>query len=337
MKIEGKSYKGTHKIKEYAKLLRLYALPVFSIIPILGLLTVRDFSDISSTHVLVLLIIGALSTIYGHVFNEYMDVDVDKLSKKLSKKPLVSGTIPRGHALAISIFSLIGAVILSMVYFRNIYMSTLLMIALFLAGVYNLLHKKIPVTDVFLAGAVFFFVLFGASTVKGQFNITTYSIGLLLFLRELYTNSVESSIKDVKHETELGIKTIPIMLGVRIEDNKLFITKRFKLYAMGIEIAFMVTVFTTIYILKLNDPRWLGILLILALGLFYAKIRYLDMKIFERKRLIRNIGIHEAVVLVFLITILLITVGVAAAALTSISIFCSALCLLIVYGKSPPI
>ncbi|UCE74421.1 MAG: UbiA family prenyltransferase [Methanomassiliicoccales archaeon] len=325
------------KFREYAKLLRLYALPVYCIIPIIGLLTVRDITSISIGHIFILLIVGALTIIYGHVLNEYTDLHVDRLSAALSKKPLVSGVIPRWHALVISFFSLLGAIILSCFYFNDLFVFTLLLIALILAGLYNILHKKIPGSDLFIAGAVFFFFLFGAATASHHFGHLTYIIGGLLFLRELIANSIESALKDIEHEYKVGIKTMPVLLGVRVNGDKLTITKKFWAYAVGLEMIFMAMLIFAIYLFRFNNLLWITIFLILALALFYTKFGYLDMKFFQREKLKKKIGVHEMVVFTCLIAVFLIFIGVAAALIAAISVICSILSMFVVYGTSPTI
>jgi 4-hydroxybenzoate polyprenyltransferase len=257
-------------LKEYAKLLRLYALPVISIIPIIGLLTLMDWGTITPGHILTLLLIGMFTHIYGHVLNEYMDIEIDKQSVELSKKPLVSGVIPRWHALAISVMALIGAIITCWFFFHDILVMSLLIMALLCAGLYNLFHKKLPGSDFFIASAVFFSFLFGASTSLQEFSALTYFIGILLFIRELYANSIESALKDVEHEVKIGIKTMPLLLGVRVHDGTLEIPRRFKVYVLSIESTFLIALIAGLYFFKIGNILWVTVLLIMILFLFYA-------------------------------------------------------------------
>ena len=80
------------KISAYARLLRLPGLGGLAIPPVIGAVTVGVF-DLQILSLLFL--IGVFCIIYGFVFNDYMDMDLDKLVKELHGKPLVSGEISR--------------------------------------------------------------------------------------------------------------------------------------------------------------------------------------------------------------------------------------------------
>ena len=88
------------KIVAYARLLRIPGLGALAMPPVIGAMTVGIF-DIQN--LLIIFILGAFAAIYGFILNDYIDVEVDKLSKALHGKPLVSGEISRTHALFISI------------------------------------------------------------------------------------------------------------------------------------------------------------------------------------------------------------------------------------------
>ncbi|UCF07573.1 MAG: UbiA family prenyltransferase [Thermoplasmata archaeon] len=324
-------------LKEYAKLLRLYALPVIAVIPILGLLSVKGIAAVKIDHILVLLVTGAFTHVFGHVFNEYMDVDVDALSLELRDKPLVSGAIPRGHALAITIAALIGAVALPWLYFSDVIVLVMLMSALAFAGLYNLLHKKIAGTDVFIAGAVFFSFLFGATSASRSLTPLTYIVGVLLFLRELCANSIESALKDVEHESAMGIKTVPIMLGVRVKGRKMIVPRRFIAYVYCIEACFMVAFFYALYMFGFSNLMVLGPIVILAFAVLYAKRGYLHMEPYEREELKRRIGVSGAVTFVFFFAVLFTLMGLVAASILAVSFLCSVASIAVVYGKSPMI
>ncbi|MBU2565640.1 MAG: UbiA family prenyltransferase, partial [Candidatus Thermoplasmatota archaeon] len=96
-------------LKEYIKLTRPFNLALTGIAPVLGALSMNVNNLFS---LFVLFIIGSLSHIYGFVFNDYIDVKIDKESGELSERPLVSGTIKRKNAL----FFAVGSMILSWIF-----------------------------------------------------------------------------------------------------------------------------------------------------------------------------------------------------------------------------
>jgi len=91
---------------DYARLLRLPGLGGLSIATVFGAISVGVY-DIKTLSILFL--IGAFSAVYGFVLNDYADVEVDKLSRDLSNRPLVKGTISKKTALLICVICVIGA------------------------------------------------------------------------------------------------------------------------------------------------------------------------------------------------------------------------------------
>ena len=68
-----------------------------------------------------LIIIGILSGIYAFVLNDYYDVEVDKLSKDLSNRALVKGTISKKTAIIIAISCFKGAYLTVFLFFFKIH------------------------------------------------------------------------------------------------------------------------------------------------------------------------------------------------------------------------
>ena len=94
-------------IGEYLKLSRLFNMGLTGVAPVLGALAMWNINQTSVLMLFILFIIGCLSHIYGFVLNDVIDTKVDKLSKELNARPLVSGTITRKKALYFAIISMI--------------------------------------------------------------------------------------------------------------------------------------------------------------------------------------------------------------------------------------
>jgi 4-hydroxybenzoate polyprenyltransferase len=75
------------------------------------------------------------------------------------------------------------------------------------------------------------FGLFGALTVSNE--LTPLVIFVLIFVLIAHTG-VSANLKDVKYDSEQGIKTTPILLGVRAIDDELRIPTVFTIYAFSI-------------------------------------------------------------------------------------------------------
>ena len=103
------------KIAAYAKLLRIPGLGGLAIPIVIGAITVNpnlDFFNLA-----ILFTIGSLASIYGFVLNDFADIEVDKLSRDLWGRPLVSGEISQKTAIAICCFCVIIAFLLIFILF----------------------------------------------------------------------------------------------------------------------------------------------------------------------------------------------------------------------------
>jgi 4-hydroxybenzoate polyprenyltransferase len=184
---------------------------------------------------LVLFIIGLFYHVYGYVLNDYADIETDKQSVDLTKKPLVSGIIPKSHALLISIGALIVSYVLVLFYYRAIIPLLLFTIAILLGGIYDLYGKKVPgFSDFIIAGSLMFAFFFGASTFSLEFSPVIFLVGLLIFFAIVFVNVVEGGLKDVDHDYLGGKKTIATILGVRVAEGRLKITRKFSVVAYGL-------------------------------------------------------------------------------------------------------
>jgi len=79
----------TNIFLEYARLIRLPGLGGFSIAPIFGAVSLINTGvEFNIKIFFLLLILGILKSIYGIVSNDYADIEIDKLSKDSSQRPL---------------------------------------------------------------------------------------------------------------------------------------------------------------------------------------------------------------------------------------------------------
>ena len=178
---------------------------------------------------LIIFFIGMLFHIYGYVLNDYADIEIDKKSSELKKKPLVSGTISKKSALLIIFLAVLLAYILTLMYFPYLFALLFLSIAILLGTIYDFFGKKIPgFSDLIIAGSLTFSFLFGASTVSISFTNLIYVLCLLIFFGIVFINVVEGGLKDVDHDHLTGGKTVAIITGVNVIEGKLVLTKKFK-------------------------------------------------------------------------------------------------------------
>ncbi len=274
--------------KEYLRLVRLQSAGFSSMIPVLGALCLGGRNPF---HLITLLAIGLSLYILGSALNEYVDIEVDRLSKYLSNKPLVKGTIPKKNALIITIIA--GAVSLILSLSFNVWAFVILLSSLSSAVFYDLFSKKIPGIEIILAVWATSLFLFGAVSVSTYLPPIIYVLALLVFLRLMFETSVEGGLKDIEFDPGVKARTLPNVFGVRVVENRIHMPSLFKAYVFLLEIVFATLIFVAIIFFDLNITTLHAfVLTVLILGMF-STMRFFMMQRFQRKRILKIAGLHE--------------------------------------------
>jgi 4-hydroxybenzoate polyprenyltransferase len=296
-----------NKILEYFRLFRFHAVSMETTIILIGALIMGQ-NDLFL--LLIIFIIGVFGHICGYVLNDYADIEVDKESLELKKKPLVSGAIPRKNALIIAFFSGAFTYIFTIVFFPNLRSIFLLLIATILTIVYNFYGKKIIGSDFIVAGTVSVFFLFGASTISTPFTNLTYIVCLIFFFDIVFINVVEGGLKDVDHDFKSGAKTLATIMGVKVQDDILKVNKNFQLFAYILRFIYIILIlllgFESRINLWLSDRYLIQILtIIFIIIILYGSYKFLNIKIFDRskmKKLYSGINASTAIILIIILS-----------------------------------
>jgi 4-hydroxybenzoate polyprenyltransferase len=258
---------------------------------------------------MILFCIGVLFHIYGFVLNDYADIEVDKKSVDLKKKPLVSGLIPMHHALIITFIAVVSIYILTIAFFYSAFSVLVLSLAIFLGGIYDYFGKKIShISDFFVAGALAFIVLYGASTVSSSLTVIVYIISLMIFIGIVFANAVEGGLKDVDHDYLGGAKTIPTLLGVKVVDGRLLMSKRFLGFAYGLIALCFLLLFFLFMQPAINffdgDYLRLSIVVVLLVLILFVSFKFLSLSLFKRLKMKRLYAVMNSLAgVVLLITL----------------------------------
>jgi 4-hydroxybenzoate polyprenyltransferase len=286
-----------NKITAYARLLRIPGLGALALPPVIGALTVGVFDLYSLA---MLFGIGAVAAMFGFILNDYADVELDRLIPELKGKPLVDGTIERKTAVFICFYCVLLAFFFLILLWRGKTIDEykfLAMICIFLAGIlgsiYDLVGKKLPGSDFFVAVSMSFLFLLGALSF-GAPNIITWIIFILTFNQTLHMNAVEGGIKDADHDFKMGVNNIALASGVSVNGENLHIPLGFKAFGMGLRLFSVVLLFTPIFVLSYHYELWNIILLVLATGVvLFFSVKLLTLKTFQRDMIRRYIGIQS--------------------------------------------
>ena len=302
-------------LSNYIKLLRIPGLGGLAIPPVIGALTVNpniDFFILS-----ILFIIGSLAAIYGFVLNDYVDIEVDKLSLELKERPLVSGKISQKKAIGICIFCVISEFLFIFILFYgkliegHIFAAAIsISIAWFLASIYNFHSKDFIGSDILVALSVSLVFLFGSLSI-GEPTLLIWIIFILTFNNLLHMNAIDGGIKDAEHDKKFGVKNIALKLGVSVNDKNIIIPKKFKAISFGIRIFSSSLLLIPFILYGINFYYWqIAIMCIGIILMLYINFKLLNVKKFDRN-IIKKYITTQSFIRYSLVPIMLIsTIGI---------------------------
>ena len=288
-------------VREYLKLSRSFNAVLTGVSPVMGAIAMGQNNILT---LFMLFLIGFFGHTYGFVLNDIIDYNIDKTSKEISDRPLVSGTISIKKAWIYAIFSMIISFIIAfyLALTTSIYYPIIVLVlsAVFVT-IYDSISKKIPGMDIILTTSIFFLILYGASTfVKDIFNVTKLALIVCILgsIQVLFMNAIAAGMKDIENDYKRGARTLAIKMGVRIIDGKLKVPVTFKSLAYGIQLVDIILVFLPFFIVwnvtKLSILQYLqwGIIIIIGIILLVLSSKLLNMKYFDRKKARGYIGSH---------------------------------------------
>jgi len=280
----------------YLRLIRPQGGAATAIVVVIGSLLMMGEKNLD--YLMILFSIGFFCHVFIFVLNEYADILVDDKSKNLKEKPLVSGVIPKKHALLIAFFACFCAYVLTLFFFLSFFSLLFLTLALLSGGIYDVLGKRIPGSDVFIAGGCFFGCLFGASTVSSDFTDLVYIVSFSIFFYILFSNAVVGGIKDADHDEQAGAKTTATRLGVKVKNGKIFITRKFTFFAYSAIFIYICLIVLAGFQPELNfwqtNKFFIHIILVSLIFIVMASLyKFWHPSNFNRSRLYRLFGINE--------------------------------------------
>jgi 4-hydroxybenzoate polyprenyltransferase len=288
-------------IREYLKLARSFNAVLTGISPVMGAIAMQQYNILI---LLILFLIGFFGHSFGFVFNDIIDYKIDKSSKDISDRPLISGTISLKNAWIFALICIILALSVAgiIAFITEIYYPIIiLIISASCIILYDLISKKLPFMDIFVALGIFFFILYGASTqVNNLSNITlvAWLVCILGSIQVLFMQIVAGGLKDIENDYQSGAKTAAVTLGVRVTNKRLHTSIPFQILAFGIQIADIILVFTPFFIIeKFMDSIFLAMFQWLTLGvisgmMIFFSYKLMNMGTFNRKKARTYIGSH---------------------------------------------
>ena len=288
-------------IIEYLKLSRSFNAVLTGVSPVMGAIAMEQYNIIT---LFLLFIIGFFGHTYGFVLNDILDYKIDKTSKEISDRPLISGTISIKKAWIFAILSMMISFIIAgyLAVTSNIYYPIIILaFSAIFVSIYDLTSKKIPGMDMILSISVSFLVLYGASTVVKSFieiSKLAWIVCLLGGIQVLFMNAIAAGMKDIENDFNRGARTLAIKMGVRITNGRLIVPATFKSLAYSIQLVDILIVFFPFFIVwKVSELsifqylQW-GVIILIGIIMFIISGRLLNMKYFDRKKARKYIGSH---------------------------------------------
>jgi 4-hydroxybenzoate polyprenyltransferase len=294
-------------VREYIKLIRPYGILFIGFTPVFGALCNGQFDAFRLS---LLLIIGLLGHIFVFVQNDYYDMEIDRQSKYVVQRPLTTGAISRTQARILFLSSFFISVVLAVVFFLSIRSFVVLLVSFLLMTMYNRYSKRVPGMEYVLGAAVFMYGVFGALTVSDEVSTLAIIISCVGFLQWIFSVGVSANLKDVEFDTKLGIRTTPVLFGVRAIGNQLKKPIRFIMYTYAIKgihllVAMLPFILGYTSILLNGYPIPLIGFFILACILLFTTRGILTTSLEERNLMLRYEGVHEGLALLLIPLVLL--------------------------------
>jgi 4-hydroxybenzoate polyprenyltransferase len=304
-------------IREYLKLARSFNAVLTGISPVMGAIAMQQYNILI---LLILFLIGFFGHTFGFVFNDIIDYKIDKTSKEISDRPLISGTISLKNAWIFALFCILLAffIAVGLSYISSNYFPLIVLAASASCIIlYDLISKKFPFMDILVALGIFFFILYGASTQVQQLSDITllaWFVCILGSIQVLFMQIVAGGLKDIENDYQSGANTAAVKLGVRVKNKRLYSSKSFQLLAFTIQIIDIILIFTPFLIIDMfTDSFFLAMFQLLTLGVISGMMLFLshqlmNMGTFNRKKARTFIGSHYMINFA-LVPILLMTLN----------------------------
>jgi len=288
-------------IREYLKLARSFNAVLTGVSPIMGAIAMGQYNI---GILFLLFLVGFWGHTFGFVYNDIHDYRIDKSSKEISDRPLISGTISIAQAWIFAILSVVFALVIALaigLLTSQFYPILILAVSAGFIVLYDLTSKKFPFTDIFVSLGIFFLILYGASTtVPTLSSITTLAwiVCVLGAIQVFFMQVVAGGMKDIENDSIHGAKTVAIRQGVRVTEGRLNVPPTFKVIAYGIQLADLIVVFLPFFIVwnitalsTWQLAQWTALIFVGAIMLFLSH-QLLSMSVFDRGRARMLIGSH---------------------------------------------
>ncbi|PAZ13566.1 hypothetical protein CLM62_23925 [Streptomyces sp. SA15] len=184
-------------------------------LPILGAMTATDTRP---QRIVFALCMSVPFHVILSVVNDLADIEVDRGDPRKAGRPLVSGTISSGVALAVIVWAVVFAFLMDPIVL-GFDMDRLLVLFLAFASTaaYNIAGKRTPVPPFmdFLQGVgAAAFAYYGAQA-AGEATRDSLLVAVAITVFITFINGVHAGLRDLSSDYSYGARTTPVLFGAR--------------------------------------------------------------------------------------------------------------------------
>jgi 4-hydroxybenzoate polyprenyltransferase len=248
------------------------------ILPLLGIATVS--SGVNWMKLAGLLAVALAFHIFAYVFNDVIDLPVDRLHPNRSMEPLVRGKITPGQALMVAFLQV--PVAFGVTRWLNAPPLAYLALAWAFTGmtIYDLFGKKTsfpPLTDAIQGLAWASLVIYGAAVAGGYPSGLSWLVAGFMVIYVILLNGIHASLRDIASDQKAGLLTTALMLGARpLYPRGLQVPRRLVVYMFSLQGVLAVINLLPLFGSRMgpSQPAWwwvlAGILFLQAVCLLFS-------------------------------------------------------------------
>jgi 4-hydroxybenzoate polyprenyltransferase len=221
-----------------ASFVRLSALGVTVFFAVLGAASGSAGLALAPRPLIAIVLAAVAFHVYAYVFNDVVDLPIDRTAPARWPSPLVRGTVRPGKALTVALAQIPVAAGLAWWGGAGLAGVLALLAACGLMAVYNLWGKHAPfppLTDLVQGLGWAALTFFGAAVAGGPGPATG---GILAFVTVyiVMANGVHGSIRDLRNDLRYGVRSTAILLGARPGGGRaILLPRRLSGYALALQ------------------------------------------------------------------------------------------------------
>lgn len=232
-------------VKECLEVSKVRIVIVLNLVAVTSMLAASHW-NVSGEKILFILIAGTLASMGSSALNHYYDRDIDSMMLRTSKRPIPSGRMKAGSALAYGLILSAASVALAYFTLNPIATGFIALGIFFYVIIYTLWLKRINASNIVIGGFAGSCASYaGWSAATGSLDLLGFLVGLLVFI---WTPSHFwcLAIKSKEEYASARIPMLPVLVGESVAAKYVLINTLFlvpysiMLYFFGLGLLYLI-------------------------------------------------------------------------------------------------